>query len=37
MSRHSTLGGEMKKFTIIGYHHDYEGGVYTVGNEGVTL
>jgi hypothetical protein len=27
----------MKKFMIIGYHHDYEGGVYTVGNEGVTL
>ena len=26
----------MKKFAMIGYYHDYEGGVYAVGNEGVT-
>jgi hypothetical protein len=27
----------MKKFAMVGYYHDYEGGVYTVGNEGVTV
>jgi hypothetical protein len=37
VSRHSTLGGEMKKFAMIGYYHDHEGGVYAVGNEDVTL
>ena len=27
----------MKKFAMIGYYHETEGGVYAVGNEGVTI
>jgi hypothetical protein len=27
----------LKKFAMIGYYHETEGGVYAVGNEGVTI
>jgi hypothetical protein len=34
----STFGGEMQEFAMIGYYPpDVGGGVYAVGNEGVTL
>jgi hypothetical protein len=38
LSQPSTKGGEMKKYAMIGYYpSDVGGGVYAVGNEGVTV